>query len=454
MTLRLQIQLIVAALTLAFVATLAALQVIAMREAVREEVVAANRVAEQLLRRVAWVYAESLRDGRGAAATVGFLEALGRVRANDISFTARDGTVLYRSPPSPYKAGRDAPAWFARLIAPDPFAQKVDFPDGQLDIRANASRAVLDAWDTLAAFAGMALALLVVVNALVFWAVGRATRPFARITEALQTLQAGRFDVQLPPLPGHEAGAIGSAFNRMVAVLQDNLKQTRQLHDQRALARHVHERLEDERRAIAHALHDELGQSVTGMRSIARSISQRAGDAQVQDGARLIETECARLYEAMHALVPRISPVVLERLGLADALQELAERTRQAHQSLRVDLSVALGEAALPDDIAMTLYRAAQEGLTNALRHGQATALRLSLGTTPGSVRLELEDNGRGLAEGSAESDGHDGHYGLRWLRERVEGLGGQLTIANRTTGGVGLRVDLPLHDPDTSPTS
>lgn len=454
MSLRLQIHLIVAGLATVFVLALAAVQMQALRESVREEVVAANRVAAQLLQRVGWIYGNARRTGASdsSADMVAFLQNLGRVRANDISFTATNGGELYRSPPSPYKAGRDAPAWFTRLIAPEPVSQVVDFPDGRLEIRANASRAVLDAWDALAVFAGIALALLLALNALVFWLVGRAVRPFSRITHALGQLQAGRFDVQLPPLAGREAAAIGSAFNRMTAVLQERLAQERRvaqaessLQDQRALAHHVQERLDAERRAIARELHDELGQSVTGMRSMAHSIAQRLGptpEPETLRAAQLIETECARLYDAMHALIPRIAPLLLDSLGLADALQELAERTRAAHPQVAVAVRADLGEAALGHDAALTLYRAAQEGVTNALRHGAATALQIAVERRGEAVELSVRDNGAGL-NAHAGDDGRN-HYGLRWLRERAESLHGSLQVDDQGSGGVLLRVTVP----------
>ena len=115
LTLRLKINLIVGVLTLLFVATMLALELRSMRESVREEVVAANRVAAQLLDRTVWRYA-----AQGTPALLGFLQGLGRVRSNDISLFGADGKLLYSSPPSPYKAGRDAPDWFERLIAPEP----------------------------------------------------------------------------------------------------------------------------------------------------------------------------------------------------------------------------------------------------------------------------------------------------------------------------------------------
>ena len=218
MTLRLKINLIVGALTVLFVAAVLALQLRSMRESVHEEVLAANRVAAQLLQRNTWLYA-----AQGTPAMLAYLQGIGRVRSNDIVLYDAQGQELYRSPPSPYKAGRDAPAWFDRLIAPEASIQSIEFPGGKLVMRSNASRAAVDAWDYLLVLALGAFALLLVVNALVFWMVGRTVRPFGDIVRALEALEAGRFDASLPPLAGTEAAAIGAAFNRMVGVLRQNL---------------------------------------------------------------------------------------------------------------------------------------------------------------------------------------------------------------------------------------
>ncbi|HEY8706876.1 MAG TPA: methanol utilization protein MoxY, partial [Burkholderiaceae bacterium] len=189
MSLRLKINLIVAALTFVFAVTVLALQLRSMRDSVHEEVVAANRVAAQLLQRTVWLYA-----AQGTPAMFAFLQGIGRVRSNDIALFDAQGVEIYRSPPSSYKAGRDAPDWFSVLIAPPPSLQSIEFPDGKLVVRADASRAEVDAWDYVVALALGALVLLLVVNATVFWLVGRAVRPFAQIVQALNQLQAGRFN--------------------------------------------------------------------------------------------------------------------------------------------------------------------------------------------------------------------------------------------------------------------
>ena len=446
MTLRLKINLLVGALTLLFVATLLALQLRSVREAAHEEVVAANRVAAQLLNRTAWRYA-----AQGTPAMLAFLQGVGRVRSNDIKLFDARGQELYRSPPSPYKTGRDAPAWFNRLVSPSPSVQVIALPDGKLEITSNASRAMVDAWDETLALAAGAGAMLLIINALVFWLVGRAVRPFGEIVHALDALQAGRFDVALPPLPGTEAAAIGIAFNRMVGVLQHNLENERravraekELSDSRALTRWIDHHIEQERSLIARELHDELGQSVTAMRSMALSVAQRVRhlDPQAEAAARLIAEESSRLYDAMHGIIPRLTPLVLDNFGLAEALADLAERTRRSHADVVIELTLELAEAQLGADAALALYRAAQEGVTNALRHGQAHRLQLALAGGAREVELTLIDDGSGLA---ADWQQRKGHYGLAWLAERAEGLGGSMSVVPALPRGVQLQVRIPL---------
>jgi len=458
MTLRLKINLIVGALTLLFVTAMIGFELRAAKDSVHEETVAANRVAAQLLDRTAWRYA-----AQGTPAMLAFLQGVGRIRSNDILLFDTADHELYRSPPSPYKAGRDAPSWFSQLISPPASMRAIQFPDGRLEVHANASRAVLDAWDELAWLGGGALAMLLVINGLVFWGVGRAVRPFGQIVSALDSLQAGRFDAVLPPLPGKEAAAIGSAFNRMTTQLQQHIdtekravRAERQLSDSRELTRWIEQHIEQERRLIARELHDELGQSVTAMRSMALSIAQRSAghDASNEQAARIIADEASRLYDAMHGIIPRLTPLVLDSFGLGEALADLAERTRRAHPALTLTQQLALGDTPLSPEAALALYRAAQEGLTNALRHGQASVIDLSLLQHETGLTLNVSDNGCGLSTPTpttaptvADSrSASNGHYGLRWLAERAQALGGSLQLLPNPTQGARLVVQLPLH--------
>ena len=143
MSLRLKLNLLIAAVILTFTSTMLTMELMGTRRAVGEEIEAANRVATQLLSRVALVYANM-----GSPALVDFLYRLGRVRATEIHLLDSNGVVLYTSPPSPYKAGRDAPEWYSNAILPKRSRQEITLNDGaRLVVEADASRAILDGWD-------------------------------------------------------------------------------------------------------------------------------------------------------------------------------------------------------------------------------------------------------------------------------------------------------------------
>jgi two-component system sensor histidine kinase UhpB len=449
-SLRLKINLAVGLLTTIFIAVVLALHLRNLRDSVREEITAANLVATQMLQRTVWLYTT-----QGTAGMLGFLQGVGRVRANEIRLVDLDGKELYRSPPSTYKAGRDAPAWFSSLLTPAVKPQLIGFPSGWIETTPNATRAVLDAWDDLVQMAGIALGSLLLVLALVTWVVGRAVKPFGRIVDAIGDVQAGRFDTSLPPLPGREARTIGAAFNRMVAQLRDHIETEKravraesQLSDARDLTRWLDHHLEDERRLIARELHDEFGQSVTAMRSMALAIAQRtrATDAETSRTATLVADEASRLYDAMHGVIPRLAPLVLDSFGLAEALDDLAQRTRATHAGVQVNIDTKLDGAAIAPDAALALYRAAQEGLTNALRHGQATRVDVGLRAAGDHWHLEVRDDGRGVV---GEAATRVGHYGLRWLAERAQALGGNVALGPAESGaGACLTLRLPRSTP------
>ena len=180
------------------------------------------------------------------------------------------------------------------------------------------------------------------------------------------------------------------------------------------------------------------------MRSMALSVAQRvhALDPEAEAAARLIADESSRLYDAMHGIIPRLTPLVLDNFGLAEALNDLVERTRRSQPELQIELDVALGDAALSSEATLALYRAAQEGLSNALRHGQARSIRIVLRAAADAVTLDLSDDGVGLAPDWAE---RTGHHGLRWLAERAQALGGSSRIEAAAPHGVRLQVRLPL---------
>jgi two-component system sensor histidine kinase UhpB len=159
--------------------------------------------------------------------------------------------------------------------------------------------------------------------------------------------------------------------------------------------------------------------------------------------ARVIADESSHLYDAMHGLIPRLTPLVLDNFGLDEALHDLVERVRRSQPEVRIELELDLGDAPPSSDVSLTLYRAAQEGITNALRHGEAHSLQLRVRHDEGGMTLDLTDDGRGLAPDWSQ---RSGHYGLRWLGERVEASGGWLSVEPHAPHGVRLCVRVPLQ--------
>lgn len=447
MKLRTRLNLVVAGLTASFVIVLILAEFQATRSSIREEIEAANRVAAQLLGRLAMIYSS---EG-GPELALRFLEQTGHVRANDIVLRSMTGEEIYHSPAPTYKAGREAPAWFVRLMSPAPVKYTFLLPGPvELTVQADASRSVLDAWDGLKRLFLLAAAMLVLVNGLAFWTVDRALAPFPLIAGGFRHVQQGDLAFRLPPMKGFEAREIATAFNRMAEAVQDKVLAERKAHEaearldeRREMALLVEQRVEEERRLIAHELHDEFGQSVTAIRSLAMAIAAQGGarDPQTGDAARLISDEAARLYDAMHGLIPRLMPLSLDTLGLADTLENLVRdwqrRNPLVKLTLRHDLTAELGPS-----VTLAIYRVVQEGLINALRHAQASHVDIDVSSNSERIAVSVADDGVGMP--AAETP--PGHFGLRGLAERIARLGGVFSVNRHQPHGVCLMAEIPLN--------
>ncbi|HWZ61916.1 MAG TPA: ATP-binding protein [Steroidobacteraceae bacterium] len=447
MKLRTRLNLVLTGVTAVFVAALLADEIRDTRASIREEIEAANHVAVQVIGQLAVAYSEA----GGEPAVRRLLEQLGHVRANEITLRNSSGQLLYRSPPATYKAGREAPAWFTRLLAPHPARQGFELADGtQLMIAAQPSRAILDAWDDLTRLLSLAAVTLVVLAALAFWLVERALAPFPVIVDGLERLMRGDLAYRLPPLSGAEASAIGSTFNRMAQAVAANVQAEREareararLEERRELALVVQQSVEEERRLIAHELHDEFGQSVTAIRSLAMAIATQSLEPNSVSAARLVCEEAARLYDALHGLIPRLAPPALDTLGLGASLESLVRDWQRRHASPALTLQHQL-PADLGTSVTLAAYRVVQEGLVNAVRHAHAMRVDIDVSSTAESMTVSVTDDGVGLPAQWARP----GHFGLRGLAERVEHLGGNLEVGSVRPHGVRLMAHIPLVRP------
>lgn len=232
----------------------------------------------------------------------------------------------------------------------------------------------------------------------------------------------------------------------------------------RQLARKVVYSQEEERARLSRELHDGLSQmlvSVKLMVETAQDSLARHQQVCLAPGHSLDEP-LARALERLHqslAELRRMShnlrPALLDDLGLPAALRHLAAECSPEGENpaaLQVNVSESGQAVPLPEAYATTLFRVAQEGLTNIVRHARATRASLILCYAPDGVELVFQDNGTGFGGGSSESEGG---IGLRNMRERVEMLGGRLRLDDAQAHGALLRAWLPLpaRSPDFSST-
>jgi len=229
MSLRLRISLLISVLMVAFLLAAGAVIIDDTRRSIREEIDAGTKITVQLMSAV--VYAGQFYPSAGTQREflLSFLNNLGRVRAHDIVLEDGLGEVVYRSPKSNYKAGRSAPEWFARLVAPKVEAVSLSLPGATLQIVPDTSRSVLDAWDDLNALMLVAAGFFLLLIALLFWLVGRSLRPLQTVLDGLSGMEQGRFDTRLPEFPAPEFSSISHTFNRMAQALKESMDENQRL---------------------------------------------------------------------------------------------------------------------------------------------------------------------------------------------------------------------------------
>ena len=202
-----------------------------------------------------------------------------------------------------------------------------------------------------------------------------------------------------------------------------------------------------ERRAIAVALHDDIIQEFA---FIKLRVAQFRGDAVFYGFERNLEEILALLERAIQQvrrLTFDLSPPVLYDLGLAAALEWLAERCLQRH-GLRVALDLRLARPdPLPEALRVTVYKCVQELLTNVVKYAQVDATRVLLRQADGSLILEVADAGRGFDAERLPDPAATGGFGLFSIRERLRSFGGEMTVRSAPGAGTTVRLTLPLEE-------
>lgn len=367
--------------------------------------------------------------------------------ARIIVIDSRTGTVHVPGP----ARDRDeaAPDWFRRLLAQP--EKEITLPIqvgtdtyGRVIIRSDPNDEIDEVWQdvqTLTFFGGTAY----FATLLALWIVSRRTlRPLARMTAGVERLGTGDYATRIGPVEVPDLSRLASRFDDLGAALECTIAEKDELN------RRLVSVADEERKAIARELHDEFGPCLFGLKVEARSILEAATRAGTAPGAeataasaRSILDITDQIQRTNQALLSQLRPMELGQLPLSRALEDLADTMSGLGPDIDWTIDIDPELDRYDETTELTIYRVAQEALTNALRHAGATRIELVARRAPGRpglAEISVDDDGRGLAPGVSPGNG------LRGMRERIASVGGRLRICPSSMGGVRVEAEVPLE--------
>ncbi len=209
----------------------------------------------------------------------------------------------------------------------------------------------------------------------------------------------------------------------------------------RRLARHHASIREDERKRLGFDLHDDVCQELVGVGILIEALRHRvveAAPALAPDLAR-IGRYVGEVGEHLRQLARDLRPMLLRELGLQGSVHSLAEAMTAAGTSATAVFPTPIPR--LDEETEIGVYRIAQEALANAVRHGRATSVQISLAVTGGTLTLEVRDDGRGFVPDAPRGDA----LGLVGMEERALALGGLLELRSEPGQGTAVRLRCPI---------
>lgn len=314
---------------------------------------------------------------------------------------------------------------------------------GSLLVEKDDASLLLQEWSSVRELLFLAAVMLLTVDLLAFWVIGRALRPTAQIVAAVEQLGEGTNDIELPPLRPREFKLIASGINRLARRLADSYAARAVL-----TARLIRVQ-EDERRELAHELHEEFGQCVTALGAVSASLRHGVtrGDVLTEADVLPLETGVEQMLSSLRSMLQRMSVPPLAQQGLRSAVADLVstwQRKLQGGPRFVLDAE-SYQETCSSSESTLSAYRLVQECLSNIARHApssQTACVRIRQNQEWLEVRVSNDLVHAESSGGAATSTG----MGLKLLGERVRSLNGVFLVERSAT-----RFVVEAHLPVTS---
>ncbi|MER2198314.1 sensor histidine kinase [Methylobacterium brachiatum] len=331
-----------------------------------------------------------------------------------------------------------APAWFRKVLAWEANAEPTmraivyrERPIGSVTAWPEPMAAAARVWRRMRLAGGLTLGLAAATVLLSWLAVMRLVAPAGRIVRGLENLDTTGMRSPLPRFAAAEFDRIALACNG----LADRLGRTEA--ERAGLMQRLITVQEEERQALARDLHDAFGQclAAAGARAAAIELAAPSDREDLREDARGIEAVVSTMQESLRGALARLELPDFAGIGLDDAFRGLVATWRgQLRSSPALHLDVAGDLTDIPVNVSVSVYRIAQELLTNALRHGRPSRIFMRLDRAEvgrQTVTLTLDDDGGGNVPQTATHTGR----GLVGIRARLAAFGGNLSLTGTGNG-------------------
>jgi len=473
-TIRSQLMIAFGGINLVALAIVGAIFVANAREATRVEMEASVELAKNFVRVAIQSLSPNVRP-EDLSKKVNQLSSrlrIGKLRHVRIYMADATGGLVQLSPAP--DATRDpkmpppAPRWFESLIAPEVAPRTlnvvlsnrvggsivmVEMPVidgtrtwdlGTVVIAGEPSDEIAEVWADLLSLAIVVGIIDVLILVTLYLVLGRLLDPTAHVADALTRLEDGDYGTRLTPPRVKELGTITSSFNRLAETLDRARAENGALYGQLVTIQ------EDERREIANELHDEASPCLFGIMANAMSARRLAAEGHGGSNAEIGEHmgEILRITDRLkhmnRVMLKKLRPVSVGHVALSELIGELINDMRRRHLDVNITSSLRTRGGRYGESIDLTIYRCVQEGLTNAIRHGKARAIRVDLfdkqSSSDGrSLQLLIQDDGQGVVPDTPLG------FGLTAMRERIHAISGTWTIHSLPSKGTLLRIVIPL---------
>ena len=207
-----------------------------------------------------------------------------------------------------------------------------------------------------------------------------------------------------------------------------------------ALSSHLQSLAEKEKSELARTLHDELGGLLTAAKMDLSWLQSRVDTPAYQERLSQLGSVLDEAMGLKRRVVEELRPSLLDHFGLPTALRAYVD-SACAKAAVATDIRLPDDGERIPKDIAITLFRIVQEGLSNIIRHAAAKHVTLELNTGGGEYAFTLQDDGGGFDPNSARDSWS---HGIMGMQQRVRALGGKFSLESAPGHGTTLRVTVP----------